>query len=237
MKTVLTILLYFSVLCFSPRLYAGDIAELNFIGFSDDGDYAAFESYGEHDGSALPYSDIFIIHVAKNRYAVKPIKSNPREVATLPLDQVREQTLKQAQPYLDKFYIVPFNQGNHAISHTLHDLSIDPLSVEFLLYPPTLDYPKTKYKISLKEIETEESCFGFGKGKKMQLSLFKNEGKKVYPLQHDKKLPKTRGCPLAYRIQDIYIYDSKSMIIFLNMMLVGHEGQNVRYLAVTGMLP
>ena len=236
MKTISTILLYFTMLCLSPLVHAGDATQLNFIGFADTGDYVAFETYGEHAGSELPYSAIYIVNVAKNRYAVKPIKSNPRAVAVSSLDEVRAQVLKQAQPQLDKFFIVPFNQGQHVISHGLQDLGINPLSVEFSLYPPIGDYPKTKYKINLKEIETQESCFGFGKGKKMRLSLLKNGGK-VHKLQYDKKLPKTRGCPLAYRIQDVFIYDDKKVVVFLNLMLAGYEGQNMRYLAVTGLLP
>ena len=40
---------------------AGDRALADFIGFSEDGRYFAFEEYGVQDGSGFPYSTIYVI--------------------------------------------------------------------------------------------------------------------------------------------------------------------------------
>jgi predicted secreted protein len=236
MKTIAIILLHLCSLFLSLAVMAAEGTQVNFIGYTEKGDYLAFEEYGEHEGSGVPYSDIFIIDVSKNRYAIKPIKTNPRDVAAFSLDETREFNQKQAQAQLDKLDILPNNTGQQVIAHGLLDLGVDPHQVEFALYPPIADYLKTKFKLKLTEIETEESCYGFGKGKKMQLSLQKNADKAVY-LQNDKTLPPTRGCPLAYRIQDVFVYHEKQLAVFLNLILPGHEGKTLRYRVVTGQLP
>ena len=52
---------------------AGDFANLNFIGFSKDGRYLAFEEYGIQDGSGWAYSNFYFVDVAKNVYAAPSI--------------------------------------------------------------------------------------------------------------------------------------------------------------------
>lgn len=52
--------------------FAGDYADLKFIGFSADGSYMAFEESGEWDGSGGSYATTYYIDVEKNKYAIKP---------------------------------------------------------------------------------------------------------------------------------------------------------------------
>ena len=54
---------------------AGDYANLNFIGFSKDGRYLAFEEYGIQDGSGWAYSKFYFVDVAKNAYAAPSIST------------------------------------------------------------------------------------------------------------------------------------------------------------------
>ena len=48
-------------LAFAAPASAGDRAQFNPIGFSEDGRYFAFEEFGIQDGSGFPYSNTFII--------------------------------------------------------------------------------------------------------------------------------------------------------------------------------
>src|SRR5215203_28787 len=55
-------------------VFAGDWAEMRFIGFSEDGEYMAFEEYGEwdvHIGGT--YATTYFIDVAENVYAIEPV--------------------------------------------------------------------------------------------------------------------------------------------------------------------
>eukprot|EP01036_Dinobryon_divergens_P042760 gene42760-56842_t len=47
---------------------AGDRALIDFIGYSEDGQYFAFEEYGIGDGSGAPYSHIFIVDLAADAW-------------------------------------------------------------------------------------------------------------------------------------------------------------------------
>ncbi|AUI67625.1 DUF2259 domain-containing protein [Beggiatoa leptomitoformis] len=64
--------------------------------------------------------------------------------------------------------------------------------------------------------------------------VIENNETTVTTLQADQKIPDTRGCPLAYRIQDVYIYNGEYIAVFLNIFSPGFEGQNMRYIVVTG---
>ena len=55
MKLISKIFAFFLGLAFSLPAYSGDRASLNVIGFSPDGTAFAYEEYGIHDGSAVPY--------------------------------------------------------------------------------------------------------------------------------------------------------------------------------------
>src|SRR5690606_1891155 len=46
--------------CVAPAV-AGDSAQFDAIGYSEDGRYFAFEQFGIQDGSGFPYSEIFLI--------------------------------------------------------------------------------------------------------------------------------------------------------------------------------
>jgi predicted secreted protein len=57
----------------SLNMLAGEYAKLNFIGFSKDGRYLAFEDSGEWDASGQFFSNTYFIDVEKNSYALLPV--------------------------------------------------------------------------------------------------------------------------------------------------------------------
>jgi predicted secreted protein len=72
-QTKLFVLAALAVLMFGSIVRAGDYANLNFVGFSKDGRYLAFEEYGVQDGSGFPYSSYYFVDVAKNSFAAPSI--------------------------------------------------------------------------------------------------------------------------------------------------------------------
>src|SRR5215207_8757888 len=69
------LLLVWCALCLTPvKIFAGDYANIHFIGFSRDGKYLAFEQYGTADGSGFPYADLYLLDVEKNVFAAKPFE-------------------------------------------------------------------------------------------------------------------------------------------------------------------
>src|SRR3954467_13724214 len=59
--------LVFFVFAAAPAM-AGDRALFNFLGYSDNSDYAAFEEFGQYDGSGGYYSHIYIVDLGKDAW-------------------------------------------------------------------------------------------------------------------------------------------------------------------------
>src|SRR5262245_50164838 len=58
----------------STNMMAGELAALNFIGFSKDGKYLAFEESGEWDSGGALFSNTYFVNVDKNAYSLQPVK-------------------------------------------------------------------------------------------------------------------------------------------------------------------
>lgn len=235
------------LLCFSMSsfVWAADAAQLRFLGFTEKGDYLSFQQFGQEDGSGTLYAIIYFLDVAKNDYALPPIKTTltEDEQAALGKDITVEGVvalnLKAAEESLKKLNINPkvVNTGIHSISHPLTDISADRHQVRFSLDTVYTGLPPVQtYKLQLQLKKGTAECYGIGDSQMFSLSLTDEAKDKTRILQKDKKVPKSRGCPLNYRLQDVYVYKEKMVVVFINMFQLGFEGQNMRYLAVSGSL-
>lgn len=56
------------LLLVSGLLSAGDIAEFQNLGFSDDSRYFAFSQYGVQEDTLFPFADLYVVDVAANRF-------------------------------------------------------------------------------------------------------------------------------------------------------------------------
>jgi len=222
---------------------AGDAAGLHFIGFSEDNKYLAFEQYGIHDGSGTPYVELFVINVEKNEYALKPSKlegavgdSQNGDEAVL-LAQLREINQASLAPKLKELGLLSATTGKQLIAHPLTDLDADPLKVRFANRLPLSGTVSERYEITLKihDDQGKDDCKDLPV-KRFSLHLRNLDGGESVTLQKDKSLPPARGCVQQYRIQDVYLHEGK-LAVFLNLFTPGFEGENLRYLVVTGALP
>ncbi|OQW92526.1 MAG: hypothetical protein BWK79_14445 [Beggiatoa sp. IS2] len=279
MKIIITCLLF---ILFHPA-FAGEASELHIIGFSEDGNYLAFQQYGVTDGEGLAFANTYFIDVEGNKYAANPVETrgepdkakesekaredipdevkkdketrenvpvNPVEKQGEPdkakegeeihedvsVDSVRQDNLKQAESQLETLKIIKGNQGKHVISHLLTDVGAEPLIAKFSTGVPLGGASYKTYTLTLEERKGEAECFEVGEAKMFTLSLTNEGEKKTKILQEDKIIPKSRSCPLRYRIQDVYLYHEEFIIVFLNVFKLGFEGESMRYLAITGTL-
>ncbi len=231
MPLILTILLLIT----SSLTWAGDAAQLNFIGFSKTGKNLAFQEYGTEDGSNVTYATTYFIDVEKNKYAAKPVTTrNENDKNKLSEHSVQQINLGQATDLLTQLGIVTHNRGQKLASRLITDLGVNPKEVQFVLTPPLGGTLPSRYTLKLTEESAEADCFGMGEPKIFTLSLFKGEQESI--LQKDTQIPQSRGCPLSYRIQDVYWYQDKYIAVFINILTLGFEGQNLRYQVVTGKL-
>jgi predicted secreted protein len=255
MKIILTCLGFI----FSLPLFAGEAAQLHVIGFSEAGNYLAFQQYGITDGEGLAFANTYFVDVEANKYAANPVetrgepdKTKEKDETTkedetteedettqesMPIDSVRKDNLKQAESQLKTLKIIKDNRGEQVISHLLYDVGVEPLTVQFAVGTPLRGGSYKTYTLKLEERKGEAECFEVGEAKMLTLTLINDKGegeKKTKSLQEDKSIPKSRGCPLRYRIQDVYLYHEEFIVVFLNVFKPGFEGESMRYLVITG---
>lgn len=240
-KTKLLVLAAVAVLTFGSIARAGDYATLNFVGFSKDGRYLAFEEYGVQDGSGFPYSSFYFIDVAKNSLAAPSINirlDNEQATET----QARSRAKLKATATLRKLRIVTGNTGQLTVSRMLTDLNVEApgsgksQKINFAEIVGSM-YRRGDHELVLNPIEVKvraKACdYSDLPIYKFELSLKDKEADKTIILQKDGTLPNSRFCPIDYSIQFIYLYED-NIAVFLNTYNIGFEGPDMRYLVVTG---
>jgi predicted secreted protein len=224
--------LFLSFISFS--LWAGDAAKLNFIGFSDAGNYLAYQQYWISDGEGAAYVELHIINVEKNRSVVAPIKHNHQDDRQLSV--LRQQNIKAAETQLKQYNIKTNNKGDLLVSKRFNDMGANDKQARFSIGTPLANMPNIKYTLNLEEKGSRISCGDAGNAKMFDLTLLNEGTKQTKTLQKDRSLPQDRGCPIRYRIQDVYAYHEEFIVVFLNVFQAGFEGDNMRYMVVTGTL-
>jgi predicted secreted protein len=222
---------------------AGDFATLNFIGFSKDGRYLAFEEYGVGDGSGFPYSSIYFVDVDKNIFAAKSVNVRiENESATEKL--ARSRARLGANASMRKLGIVERNVGALVVSRLLTDVAVNNFLIDEPDKTQTVNFAEVigsmyrsgDYDLILRpiEIKTEASCaYADRPIFKFEMSLKDKTNDRTTILAKDGALPTSRSCPIDYAIQSVYLYEN-SIAVFLNTYHIGFEGPDMRYLVVTG---
>jgi predicted secreted protein len=199
--------------------FAGDISKYEFMGFSKDLRYCAFETYGIQDGSGFPYSEIYIINVDKNAYQTKPYQYCNDEDTNI--DKTRKVVLKMAVPFLKKYGIEKSQQGTLLFNKPKN------------LQSCNFKIKNKKCSLKLLERELDDPTTDFVIEKIFELQLIVDG--KMTILQKDSKLPESRGCPYKYRLLSAY-YHTNKIAVFVEYDDYGFEGPNVRQLLVTGII-
>lgn len=204
------------VLSFTSLALAADQSTLAFLGFSKDGKYAAYEQYGVQDGSGFPYSEIVVLNVSQSKTVISVKKVIQTENSGV--KEARAQAVKAAA--LGRYGIQIKNLGR-----TVYASPLGKSTVQF--QAKSRAYQMGVLPVTFK---TKDCISPSAKGVRVQLN------KKV--IFKDAVLPKDRYCAQKYAIQQVRLWDTnKSFIAFLRYEKDGFEGPDVRYWAVTGILP
>jgi len=110
----------------SANVFAGEFATLNFIGFSKDGKYLAFEESGGWDSSGALFSNTYFINVDKNAFALPPVKIDDfvEPFSDTNRFAARDRRLRAlTAANLRKLKIVAGDRGEMVVCHLLSDWS------------------------------------------------------------------------------------------------------------------
>jgi predicted secreted protein len=112
-------------------VFGGDWAEMRFIGFSENGEYMAFEEYGEWDvHSGGTYATTYFIDVADNAYAIAPVafdySDNDDQKAGENSESARSARYREGvEAGIKRFGIVRGNTGKLVAAHMTSDHSFE----------------------------------------------------------------------------------------------------------------
>src|SRR5688572_14787104 len=91
-------------LCATPTV-AGDRALIDYLGFSNDGRYFAFEEFGVQDGSGFPYANIYIVDLPADAWVSGSPYRARIEDESGDVGDARDRVLEQAEDKLDELGI------------------------------------------------------------------------------------------------------------------------------------
>ena len=246
MKSITQVVLLLLSSC--SILYAGHLATVNFLGFSDDGKFAAFEQFWIQDGSGFPEAEIVILSTGDNKIIEAYRTAWSEELMYVDgvemyyensSNPAREIVLRSARSLLDSLGIAPVNQGMHCISHPLTDTGVDEKYVSFVPWLNSVMWMGPEYNLRIFNHEAmsespPEWLSMFDTPVLLELIVTDSNGNEVMHLSDDSPIPGYEYVS-GYRIRDVYVFNGVSVII-LNATEPGFEGPNCVFRMVTGVI-
>jgi predicted secreted protein len=217
---------------------AGDVAELEILGFSADGGVFAFEEYGIGDGSGFPYATRYYIDTSEDKFLPgTPIRVRLEdENATLAqaraeVRQKGEKIVGQAELDANRGFTAGFNPVTE-YSADPHRIVVNPRPIFHPVDPPM------EFRLEELPMNDSEPCNAHGEINGFRLLRIEaTDGGQTEVLHADKSIPKSRGCPYSYSIGGVQTLQvSHTLTAYAVMIAVqgyGFEGPDYHWIAVT----
>ena len=220
--------------------HAGDVAELEILGFTKDGGVFAFEEYGVQDGSGFPYANRYYIDTNDDSF----LKGTPVRVRiddeNATLETVRLEARQKGEAIVRQAELTA-NRGITAGFNPVTELSADPHRMAVNPRPifSPVDHP-LEFRLDEVGMNNTEGCESQGEINGFRLLRIEaQDGGTTKLLHEDKSIPKSRGCPNGYRIGAVQTFSMDSLsgyAVLISVRQYGFEGPNFRWIAVTGRL-
>lgn len=235
MKRFAGLLIGLVLLSMAGRALAGDTSSLNVLGYSPDGKVFGFEEYGVADGSGFPYSNVFFIDIAEDRFLPgTPIRIRVEDEA--PLSDIRRKALAKAEPLLAKYKLAD-NPGVIVAYNPPSEVDSDPTRLRFQSYVSAPPYGHTNTLVlATKDFPTPGTCAGFADSYLgFRLTLREYHGQPMDKVIHDDtSVPASRLCANGYRIGAVVSSEirEETPIAMILVSSYGFEGPDRRWIAV-----
>lgn len=234
----LAALAFATLACTGPAL-AGDAAELNILGFSEDGGVFAFEEFGVQDGSGFPYANRYYIDTRQDRFLPgTPVKVRLDDESAS-LEEARRQAQERGESIVPHETLAD-NRGFTAGARPVTQLSGDPHRIAVnprAVFPP-ID-PPLEFRLEEIILQGADYCADFGPIKGYRLiRLGAQPGETASLLHEDKTLPASRNCAHGYGIGAVQTFFPQGgepvYAVLIAVRSVGFEGPDHRWVAVPG---
>jgi len=230
--TKATALLAASLAFASPAL-AGDRAQFNPIGFSEDGRYFAFEEFGIQDGSGFPFSNTYIIDLPADKWVSGTPYRLRHNDETVRIGELRRLAAKDMTRSIDELgidypgAIIALNGDGEpdAAAYSLRfgnpGYGLEPVKSEHLL------------ELEVFDLASSEDCAVMDNATKG--FALKLDGVEVS--RDVGTVPKSRGCVMDYRVYAVVTTADfggapSPWVAIVAVYPFGFEGPDRRFLAV-----
>lgn len=216
--------------------FAGDRSLIDFIGFSADAKYFAFEEFGIQDGSGFPYSNIYVVDLTTDTWVEGTPVRYRAEDETRSLLSVRAEANNEALRFIGEKDISIPAEVVALIGDGVPNADGKTLAFGMPAYAPGEVADERRLELSTFPATSPEDCSLFGNaplGYELRLS----GGTSDVVLHHDNgPLPSSRGCPLDYRLHAVALpgigATQGTGVVIVSVYPGGFEGPDRRFLAV-----
>lgn len=221
----------------APAL-AGDAAQFDPIGFSEDGRYFAYEEYGIQDGSGFPYANVYLVDLIADKWVGRPVRVRlDDETAGLPA--ARRQALEQASTMLED--AVLDTPAQTLLLNADGEIESNRTQVTAGMFGNGLDAPRNPFVLTLTTFDSTstEPCADYGMEQPVQgFTLnYTDEGGNSAEIYRDQSVPASRGCVSDYRIHAVLSpfpagLTASPKVAVVSVYSLGFEGPDRRFVTV-----
>jgi predicted secreted protein len=225
-----------AVLVLAGPALAGDRALVEVIGYSENGQYFAFEEFGIQDGSGFAYSSIYIIDLSTDSWVVGTPLREQADDEGVSLSQIRAEVQLQAAPDIEGFGIdVP---AEYAALIGDGEPGNDGQTLRFGSpgYQPGDVSGDYELRLSTFPTTAVAPCAEWFSVDPMGYQLLIADKGSERLIHRDGALPRSRGCPVSYRLHGVVLpFNAGSIsqaVALISVYPGGFEGPDRRFIAV-----
>lgn len=223
------------ILLIAPVL-AGDRAQLDLIGYSEDGSYFAFEEFGVRDGSGFAYSNIYIVDVVDDAWVVGTPIRVLSEDEQMPLAEIRAAAQAEAANYITMLGIAVPAEFVAMVGDGVPDTDGQTLTFGVPGYEVGEVIGRHSLRLTRFDTSSATPCREWFSSppRGYQLIVADDAGTRV--VHRDASLPRSRGCPVDYRLHGVVMPFADDplgdAVAILSVYTFGFEGPDRRFIVV-----
>lgn len=227
---------FLALLGFAVPAVAGDRAGLEVIGYSADAQYLAFEEFGVQDGSGFAYSSIYVIDLNADSWVVGTPFRVEAEDETKELGTVRDEVAAEAAEAIAALGIAAPADLVALVGDGMPDLDGKTLHFGVPGYAPGSVVGDYELRLSSFPATAAAPCQEWFAIEPLGYALEIAEDGTARQVHRDAALPRSRGCPMDYRLYGVVLpYMAQSIddaVAIISVYPGGFEGPDRRFLVV-----
>lgn len=221
---------------FTLPAQAGDRALIDYIGFSEDFRYFAFEEFGVQDGSGFAYANLYVVDLMTDAWVLgTPIRIRAND-ETRSLADVRAEAMESASDHIESFGIHVPVEIAALIGDGLPDTDGKSLVFGMPGYLPGMVSGDYRLSLSTFPAHATSPCADWFGTEPLGYQLQIEDSGTERQVHRDTTLPASRGCALDYRIYAVvtpFMGTTLShAVAIISVYPGGFEGPDRRFLAV-----